>query len=242
MFDRKSFESQKLANIDKAFHDTELIENGRRFVSHSDRYMYGYNWTCLGLPVIQMPEDIVLMQELIWDIKPDFVVEAGVAWGGSLALYAMIQELLGTGKTIGIDVTIPAHNKAAIMGIPVAKRIQLIEGSSIDSKVVEAVTSQFTSNSKIMVVLDSNHSHEHVLEELRTWSEFVTPGSYLVVSDTIIEHIPLQTSRPRPWGPGNNPQTAVTQFLSENSDFTLENNYNKRAINSFSPGGYLLKK
>ena len=154
----------------------------------------------------------------------------------------MIQELSGTGKTIGIDVTIPAHNKAAIMGIPVAERIQLIEGSSIDSKVVEVVTSQFTSNSKIMVVLDSNHSHEHVLEELRTWSEFVTPGSYLVVSDTIIEYIPLQTSRPRPWGPGNNPQTAVTQFLSENSDFTLENNYNKRAINSFSPGGYLLKK
>jgi len=242
MFDREGFETQKLANISEAFLDEELIQKGRSFVSHSDRYMYGYNWTCLGLPVIQMPEDIVLMQELMWELKPDFVVEAGVAWGGSLALYAMIQELSGAGKTIGIDVTIPAHNRAAIMGVPVAGRIQLIEGSSVDSKVVEIVASQFASNSTIMVVLDSNHSHEHVLKELRVWSEFVSSGSYLVVSDTIIEHIPLQTSRPRPWGPGNNPQTAVTQFLNENSDFTLENHYNKRAINSFSPGGYLLKK
>ena len=242
MFDREEFEIQKSLNIDSAYADSKLIETARRFISHSDIYMYGYNWTCLGIPIIQMPEDILLLQELVWDLKPDFVVEAGVAWGGSLVLYAMIQEMAGVGQTIGIDVTIPSHNRDVIMASPVASRIQLVEGSSIDPMTVDTVKNQFTPESRVMIVLDSNHSHDHVFAELQIWSQFVTSGSYLIVSDTIIEHIPLQTTRPRAWGPGNNPQTAVTQFLAENLEFTCDNRFNKRALNSFSPGGYLLKK
>ena len=239
MFDRVSFEAQKTKNIDSAYGDYELRKRGIEFIAHSDKFMYGYNWSCLGLPIIQMPEDIVLMQELVWELKPDVIIEAGIAWGGSLALYAMIQEIIGNGVTIGIDLTIPEHNRDAIMKIPVSHRIKLIQGSSISDSTINEVSKYLNTESKVLVILDSDHSHQHVLKELHIWSEFVTKGSYLVVSDTIVEDIPLQTNRPRPWGPGNNPKTALVEFLGQNPNFTDKNIFNRRAINSFSPGGYL---
>jgi cephalosporin hydroxylase len=210
------------------------------FVAHSDKHKYGYNWTWMDLPIIQMPEDIVLTQEMLWEIQPDYVIELGIAWGGSLAMYAAFMELAGKGQVIGIDITIPKHNYEAIMACPVSSRITLIEGSSIDQNIFEKIAAQIPAGSKVMMVLDSNHTHEHVYQELNLWSPLVTSGNYIIVSDTIVEHIPTQDHRPRPWGPGNNPGTAAQKFLTENSRFTSSNKYSDRAIASFNPAGYLV--
>jgi cephalosporin hydroxylase len=239
MFDRKSFEEEKNVSIANAIADVELIRKGLDFVSHSDKHKYGYNWTWMDLPIIQMPEDIVLTQELLWELKPDFVIELGIAWGGSLAMYAAFMELAGKGQVIGIDVTIPNHNAEAIMSCPVASRISLIEGSSIDNEVFNKVADGIPKNARVMMVMDSNHTHDHVFQELNLWSPLVNDGSYIIVSDTIVEHIPTQDHRPRPWGPGNNPGTAAAKFLSQNPRFSSDNKYSNRAIASFNPAGYL---
>lgn len=240
MFDRQSFENEKKSSIAGAKEDKALLRRGIDFVAHSDKHKYGYNWTWMDLPIIQMPEDIVLTQEMLWEIKPDFVIELGIAWGGSLAMYAAFMELAGKGRAIGIDITIPKHNADAIMSCPVSSRISLIEGSSIDPEIFKRVASQIPSGSKVIMVLDSNHTHDHVYQELNLWSPLVTSGNYIIVSDTIVEHIPTQDHRPRPWGPGNNPGTAALKFLEENSRFTSSNKYSDRAIASFNPSGYLL--
>jgi cephalosporin hydroxylase len=194
----------------------------------------------MGLPIIQMPEDIVLTQEILWETKPDVIIEAGIAWGGSLAMYAGFQQLQGFGQTFGIDVTIPDHNREAILGIPVADRITLIEGSSTDPSVFAKVANEIIADANVMLILDSNHTHAHVLDELNLWSPILKKGNYIIVSDTIVEKIPAQTHRPRPWGPGNNPMTGMQEFLENNSRFTFDNVFSRRAINSFNPNGYLL--
>ena len=193
----------------------------------------------MGLPIIQMPEDIVLTQEIMWETKPDFVIEAGIAWGGSLALYAAFQEIQGFGKVIGIDVTIPAHNRKAILGTPVSHRISLVEGSSSDPEIYDQIVAQIPDGSNILLVLDSNHTHEHVIAELKLWSPLLQKGNYIIVSDTIVEVIPEQKHRPRAWGPGNNPMTGMREFLEGNDRFTSMNSYSDRAFASFNPSGYL---
>ena len=180
MFDRAAFELEKNQEIQRALADPELLRKGRDFLIHSDRYKYGYYWTWMGLPIIQMPEDIALTQEIMWETKPDFVIEAGIAWGGSLALYAAFQELQGFGQVIGIDVTIPPHNRDAIMSTPVSHRISLVEGSSSDPEIFKSISSQIPTGSNILLVLDSNHTHEHVLEELKLWSPLLQKGNYII--------------------------------------------------------------
>ena len=239
MFDRKSFEEEKSIEIQNAKTDPELLKKARDFLVQSDKHKYGYYWNWLGLPIIQMPEDIVLTQEILWETKPDFVIEAGVAWGGSLAMYAAFQEIQGYGHVFGIDVTIPEHNREAIMSTPVSKRITLIEASSSDPATFETVSAQIPKGSNILLVLDSNHTHEHVLAELKLWSPLLQNGNYIIVSDTVVEVIPEQTHRPRPWGPGNNPMTGMQEFMNENDRFTNENVYSDRAFASFNPSGYL---
>jgi cephalosporin hydroxylase len=239
VFDRKSFEEEKSIEIQNAKTDPELLKKARDFLVQSDKHKYGYYWNWLGLPIIQMPEDIVLTQEILWETKPDFVIEAGVAWGGSLAMYAAFQEIQGYGHVFGIDVTIPEHNREAIMSTPVSKRITLIEASSSDPATFETVSAQIPKGSNILLVLDSNHTHEHVLAELKLWSPLLQNGNYIIVSDTVVEVIPEQTHRPRPWGPGNNPMTGMQEFMNENDRFTNENVYSDRAFASFNPSGYL---
>ena len=190
MFDRAAFDLEKNQEIQRALADPELLRKGRDFLIHSDLYKYGYYWTWMGLPIIQMPEDIALTQEIMWETKPDFVIEAGIAWGGSLALYAAFQELQGFGQVIGIDVTIPAHNREAIMSTPVSHRITLVEGSSSDPEIFESISSQIPKGSNILLVLDSNHTHDHVLAELELWSPLLQKGNFIIVSDTIVELIP----------------------------------------------------
>lgn len=240
MFDRNAFELEKSLEISKLRSDRDLIAQGIKFVENSDKYKYGYYWSWMNLPIIQMPEDIVLTQELLWELKPDFVIELGVAWGGSLAMYATFMELYKSGHVFGVDITIPTHNREAILSCPVASRITLIEGSSTDKAVFDVINNQIPKDSRVLLVLDSNHTHHHVTEELNLWSPLVNKGSYIIVSDTIVELIPEQVHRPRAWGPGNNPGTASKKFLEENNRFSASNKYSDRTIVSFNPSGYLL--
>jgi len=239
MFDREAFDKEKEQDIQNARSDPKLMQKGLDFLIHADKYKYGYYWTWMGLPIIQMPEDIVLTQEILWETRPDFIIEAGVAWGGSLAMYAAFQELQGYGHVFGIDLTIPVHNREAIMNLPVSHRISLIEGSSSDSEIFKKVSEQIPPNSNVMLVLDSNHTHKHVLEELKLWSPLLQKGNYIIVSDTVIESIPVQTHRPREWGPGNNPMTGMLEFLSSNTRFTSVNPFTSRSFSSYNPSGYL---
>jgi len=239
VFDREAFEIERAKELDNALADKDLIKLGRDFLARADTHKYGYYWNWMGLPILQMPEDIALTQEILWETKPDFVIEAGIAWGGSLAMYAAFQELQGFGRVIGIDVTIPDHNREAIMSVPVSHRIELIQGSSIDSEVFNVISSKIPAGSNILLVLDSNHTHEQVLAELKLWSPLLQKGNYIIVSDTIVEVIPTQTHRPRPWGHGNNPMTGMLEFLRENHRFSAENVYSKRTFSSFNPSGYL---
>lgn len=238
MFDRKQFDEEKEKNIKEAYKSDELHNAALNFVTVSDRLNYAYNWTWLDLPIIQMPEDIVLVQEIIWETKPDIIIETGIAWGGSVVLYASILELIGKGQVLAIDKVLPQHNIDTIMKYNFSNRIKLFEGSSTDQEIIKSVKQFIKPNDKVMVLLDSNHTHEHVYDELNAWASFITSGNYLVVSDTVIEEIPEQTHRPRPWGYGNNPRTALDQFLSENSKFTRENQYNYKAISSYTRNGY----
>ncbi len=240
MFDRNKFDIEKKQNIEKAYNNNELNSVALNFITKSDQFNYAYNWTWLDLPIIQMPEDIVIAQEIIWQTRPDIIIETGIAWGGSVVLYASILELIGKGKVIAIDQVLPQHNIDAIMKYNFSNRIHLFEGSSVDHKTVNSVRELIAATDKVMVILDSNHTHEHVYDELNIWSSFVTSGQYLVISDTVVEEIPQQKHRPRSWGHGNNPMTAVNKFLSENNlKFSRDNYYNYKAINSFTRNGYL---
>lgn len=239
MFDREEFDAAKLSNAARQAADPELQSLVRDFVVQSDKFGYAYQWTWLGLPIIQMPADIVCVQEIIWRTRPTVIVETGIAWGGSIALYASLLELIGRGKVIAVDTVIPRKNVDAIKDYKFADRITLIEGSSVDPLVVSSIVAAIKSEDRVMVLLDSNHNHDHVLAELRSYAPLVTASQYLVVSDTIVETIPTQTHRPRSWGPGNNPLTAVRAYLAETDRFVIDEYFNAKLGPSFSPGGYL---
>lgn len=239
MFDRQQFDQEKAAYIEKLHQDKNVNDLALRFMAASDQLRYGYNWTWFGLPVIQMPEDIVITQEIIFDTKPDIIIETGIAWGGSVLLYASILQLLGHGKVIAIDKVLPQHNIDAMMNTPFAGRLALYEGSSTDADMVTKVKSHIRPTDNVLLILDSNHSHEHVYNELRAYGPLVKKGNFIIVSDTVVEEIPEQTHRPRPWGPGNNPRTAIDQFLREEERFSRDNLYNKKAVNSYTRNGYV---
>lgn len=200
---------------------------------------YAYNFTWYGRPIIQMPQDIVAVQELVLGVKPDLIVETGVARGGSLLLSASMLELLGRGRVIGIDIDIRDDARTAIEQHPLASRIELIEGSSVEDSVVEKVGKQAESASCTMVLLDSDHTHDHVLAELRAYAPLVTTGSYAVVFDTVIEDLPADAFPDRAWGPGNNPRTAVDAYLGETDRFEVDADLEARLLFTAAPGGFL---
>lgn len=201
------------------------------------KYSYNFNW--MGRPIIQYPQDIVAMQEIIWEVKPDLIIETGIAHGGSIIFYASMLELIGNGEIIGIDIDIREHNKKEIESHSMFKRITMIQGSSISPDVVNHVRKIAETKSRIMVILDSNHTHDHVKYELELYSDFVSKDSYLVVFDTIVEDMPDEMFFDRPWGKGNNPKTAVWDFLKNNNKFEIDKTIQDKLLITVSPDGYL---
>lgn len=240
-FDRNKLEEEK-AHFARAQSDNKTLSRvAHDFVVLSDIYNYAYQWTWCGLPTLQLPQDVLAIQELMYKLKPTVVIETGVAWGGGIALYASTMDVYGGRQIIGVDLNLADSVQAAISEIGFSTPIDLIKGSSIDSSVLSRIRSSLNPDDRVMVILDSDHTHDHVLNELISYGPLVSAGQYCVVSDTIVELIPVQEHRPRPWGPGNNPLTAVREFLNENSDFRSDSEIDNRLLMSFNPQGYLLK-
>lgn len=205
----------------------------------SNTAQYSYNFTWMGRPIIQYPQDMIAMQELIWRIRPDLIIETGIAHGGSLIFYASLLELIGKGEVLGIDIDIREHNRREIEAHPMFKRIRMIEGSSVSEDMALQVSKAVKGKESVMVCLDSNHTHEHVLRELEIYAPFVTPGSYIVVFDTIVEDLPDNYLPGRAWSRGDNPKTAVREFLRRNPHFEVDAAIDHQLMISVAPGGYL---
>lgn len=212
----------------------------RDWLVESVRQKYSYNFTWMGRPVIQYPQDLVALQELIWRIKPRVIVETGIAHGGSLVFSASMLHLIGgPGRVIGVDIEIRPHNRDALDVHPMRERLELIEGSSIDPHIVQRVTDSVGEDAPTLVILDSMHTHDHVLEELRAYSPLVGADSYLVVLDTVVEDLPDDLYPGRPWSPGNSPRSAVNAFLHESGRFEVDTELEKRLAITTAPGGFL---
>lgn len=235
--------------------DSEIQQTAREFMRASTVPKYSYNFSWMGRPIIQYPQDIVAMQELIWSIKPDLIIETGIAHGGSLIFSAsMLAQLdmvdaieagssldpkLSRRKVLGIDIDIRAHNHAAIEAHPFASRIQMIQGSSIAPEIVEQVTQIASGYKRILVCLDSNHTHAHVLAELEAYAPLTSVSSYCVVFDTVVEDLPAEMFLDRPWGPGDNPKTAVWEYLKAHPEFQVDQQIDQKLLISVAPSGYL---
>ncbi|ABA73259.1 MULTISPECIES: cephalosporin hydroxylase family protein [Pseudomonas] len=234
----EQFREEVKANIEGLQQDKALQTESLDWVGTTAKHKYTYNFSWMGRPIIQFPQDMVAMQEIIWNLRPDIIVETGIAHGGSLVFYASILELIGHGEVLGIDIDIRQHNREAIEAHPMFKRISMIQGSSIDTAIVDQVRER-VQGKKVLVVLDSNHTHEHVLEELRLYAPLVSVGSYCVVMDTVVEDMPQDAFPDRPWGKGDNPKTAVWAYLKESSDFEIDQAIHSKLLITVAPDGYL---
>lgn len=249
-FDREAFE-----RIAENSRNTELINAAAAFMRASTLPKYSYNFYWLGRPIIQYPQDIVAMQELIWSVKPDLIIETGIAHGGSLVFSASMLALLDLTEAIegghpldpkvsrrrvlGVDIDIRDHNRRAIEAHPMASRISMIQGSSIASDVIEQVRAFARDYSRVLVCLDSNHTHNHVLAELEAYAPLTSVGSYCVVFDTVVEDMPKSMFPDRPWGPGDNPKTAVYEFLKSHPEFEIDRSMQTKLLLTVAPDGYL---
>ncbi|MCG2775342.1 MAG: cephalosporin hydroxylase family protein [Desulfobacterales bacterium] len=234
------FKKEVNGRINDNGQNKELIEAAHTFMKVSTTPKYSYNFSWLGRPIIQYPQDMIALQEIIWQVKPDLIIETGIAHGGSIIFYASLLELLGgNGQVFGIDIDIREHNRVEIEKHPMFKRITMIEGSSVDEKIAEQVHTVAKDKKRIMVFLDSMHTHDHVLKELQLYSPLVTKGSYLVVFDTVIEDMPEDFFPDRPWGKGNNPKTAVWEFLKTNDRFAVDKEIENKLLITVAPDGYL---
>ncbi len=222
--------------------DSELINAAQDFVSESVRSRYCYNFSWLGRPIIQYPQDLVMLQEIIWKTKPDLIVETGIAHGGSLIFFASMLEILGSpAEVLGIDVDIRLHNREKITRHPMFKRINMIEGSSVDEQTVSKVRTFVDGKKSVLVILDSSHTHDHVLKELSLYAPFVTVDNYCVVFDTYIENHINQFNKEyqyHRWD-GDNPKTAVDKFLKNNDSFEIDLAAENKLLITAAPGGYL---
>ncbi|MEQ5775985.1 cephalosporin hydroxylase family protein [Thalassospira sp. NFXS8] len=228
------------------------------WINAANKLKYSYHFDWMERPIIQYPQDIVAMQELIWSIKPDLIIETGIAHGGSLIFSASMLAMLdmcdaikqektinpsvSKRKVLGIDIDIRSHNKEAIEAHPMASRIEMIQGSSISNDVIEQVQQIARQYSRVLVCLDSNHTHDHVLAELEAYAPLTTSGSYCVIFDTIVEDLPKEMFPDRPWGPGNNPKTAVWEYLKSHPEFEIDKNIEQKLLITVAPNGYLKKK
>jgi len=234
------FAGEVTANVDRLMADADMQALSRAWLAEVTRRRYTYNFTWLGRPVIQLPQDLLAVQELIWQVRPDLIVETGIAHGGSLVHSASLLELLGGDRlVVGVDVDIRPHNRREIERHPLAHRIQLLEGSSTDAPVAAAVGEHARGRRAVLVILDSDHTHAHVRRELDLYAPLVTRGSYLVVFDTLIEDLPDELFAGRAWGKGNNPKTAVWEFLTTTSRFEIDARIPAKLLLTCAPDGFL---
>lgn len=240
-FDRNVLKNHRQATMQSQAVDVDLTKMSLAFVVDSDRHDYAYQWDWLGLPILQLPQDVVAIQEIISKCRPSVVIETGVAWGGGTALVASILDTYDAGQVIAIDLNLADSVRDQVEELDFKTPIHWLRGSSTDPVVLDSVRSLISEEDKVMVLLDSDHSHEHVLKELESYGPMVTPGQYCIVSDTIVEFMPKQDHRPRAWGPGANPWTAVQEFLRSDTSFRTDVEIDKKLLISFNPGGYLLK-
>ncbi len=240
MTETEQFAARNAEYIARMRSDPRLKRLSLKWMRAVTRYEYSYHFSWLGLPIIQFPQDIVAMQQIVWKVQPDVIIETGIARGGSLVFYASILELLGGDRlVVGVDIDIRKHNREAIEKHPLSKRIRLIEGSSIDAAVVKRVREYTVGCKAVLVALDSNHAYAHVRQELAAYAPMVTPGSYCVVFDTIIDSFSRRLCKGRPWSPGNSPRTAVQEFLERNDAFEVDAELEGGLLISVAPGGYL---
>ena len=243
----EEFERERELRIENYGKNKTLKDSANNFMKESTIPQYSYNFSWMGRPIIQYPQDMIAMQEIIWDVKPDLIIETGIAHGGSLIFSAsmlMLLEACGEiekGEVLGIDIDIREHNKKAIEAHPMSKKITMFEGSSIDDDMVAKVHEFAKRGKRILIILDSNHTHEHVLAELKAYSNLASIGSYCVVFDTVVEDMPEESFPNRPWGKGNNPKTAVWEFLKENDDFEINKDIENKILITVAPDGYLKK-
>ena len=227
-------------NIEGLRTDAAVRQATINWVNAIAPHKYTYNFTWLGRPIIQFPQDLAALQEIIWDTKPDLIIETGIAHGGSLIFHASMLQLLGNdGRVLGVDIDIRDHNRAEIEAHPMFERIEMIQGSSIDGSTADQVRMIAGGAKRVMVVLDSNHTHAHVERELELYAPLVTKDCYLVVCDTLIEDMPAGSFPDRPWDKGNNPATAVREFLSATDRFEVDATIDAKLQISVAPGGYL---
>jgi cephalosporin hydroxylase len=232
------FRDSVAANISALRDDATLKSQSLAWLAASAARRYSYNFRWMGRPIIQYPQDMIAMQEILWDVRPDLIIETGIAHGGSLVYYASLCELMGHGEVLGIDIDIRPHNREAIEAHPMFKRIQLLQGSSTDPGIVAQVHAM-AAGKRVLVVLDSNHTHEHVLAEMQAYAPLVSVGSYCVVFDTVVEDLPPGMYPDRAWDVGNNPKTAVHEYLRHDDRFEIDRDIDAKIQITVAPDGYL---
>jgi cephalosporin hydroxylase len=249
------FDQEVVNRIDELSRNQPLQAQAAEFMQTSLLAQYSYNFAWMSRPIIQYPQDIVAMQELIWRVRPDLIIETGIAHGGSLIFSASMLALLDMAdaiesgatldparsnrKVLGVDIDIRAHNRAAIEAHPMASRIQMIEGSSIAPEVVKQTHQIAADYKRVLVCLDSNHTHAHVLAELEAYAPLTSLGSYCVVFDTVVDDAPADMFPDRPWGPGDNPKTAVREYLDSHSGFEIDKSIQHKLVITVAADGYL---
>lgn len=254
----KEFEENRKGIIRALGEDADIARVSNEWIRMVNAKQYSYNFSALGRPIIQYPQDMVALQEIVWATRPDLIIETGIAHGGSLILSASFLAMLDycdaieagevldpkkpRRRVLGIDIDIRAHNRAAIEAHPLAGRIDMLEGSAIAPEIVEQVRAHTEDAGRVMVCLDSNHTHDHVMAELDAYADLVTPGCYCIVFDTVVEDLPAEMSSDRPWGPGDNPKTAVHAWLPEHPEFEIDHSMDAKLLVSVAPDGYLRRK
>ena len=239
----KLFGQDRIQRLERQTADDGLRKASDTFLKASYRVDYCYQWDWAGLPILQMPEDILTYQEIMFRCKPSFVLETGVAWGGGIALLASVMSLYNPrGQVLGIDLNLDPSLQGRINALKLPVKIHLHRGSSTADTSFSWVRKHISSSDTVMVVLDSHHTHDHVLEELNAYAPLVTPGQFLIVGDTSVKDLATSTERLRPWSASDNPHTALQSFLQSSEDFFQDERANSKLLTSFHPGGYLRKR
>ncbi len=239
MSEAARFLSEVQENIERLRDDGTVRKATLDWIDAIAPHKYTYNFTWLGRPIIQFPQDLAALQEIIWATKPDLIIETGIAHGGSLIFHASMLHLLGNqGRVLGVDIDIRDHNRAEIEAHPMFERIDMIQGSSIEDEVAAQVAATASKSGRVMVILDSNHTHDHVLRELEIYAPLVSKGCYMVVFDTLIEDMPEGSFPDRPWDKGDNPRTAVNAFLEMTNRFEVDAAMDAKLQISVGTGSY----